>query len=515
MSAQEILAAATAAFREGRHADAAEGFRLLTESFPDVGELHMNLGAALRATGDLEAARDAGRRAVELMPDNGLAWFNLGNTERDLGNDSAARDAFVRADALLPGTPEILNNLGVLQTETGEPEAAVETFRRALAAKPDFADAHTNRGNALQRLGRYDDARKDFEAALTLQPDNAVYRLNMSAYLAAAGDWDEALIWSEQALDADPTYIEAELKSAGLLVQRGEFRRGFAAYESRWRKPGWHALPYRLAMPVWDGGSLKGKHLLVWNEQGFGDALMYARFLPELAARTEKVTFLCERPLLTLMRESFRGICDVADLADTPPRADRHVSIMSLPYQLDIEVNAIPGSVPYLKADVAKTAVWKQRLRDTFGDIPTVGLVWAGNPKQAHDYARSMPSEAIAPILDTPGVGFVNLQVGPRGNALEHSSLLDVRGDLGDFADTATLMAALDLIVSVDTAPAHLAGGLGRPELILLAFDPDSRYLLGRNDSPWYPSARLVRQTRPGDWAGVVDDARKLIQERL
>lgn len=515
MTPEETLAAATAAFHQGRHAEAADGFRRLIQSHPDVGELHMNLGAALRALGDTAAAREAGRRATELMPRNGLAWFNLANTERDLGDDAAARTAFERADALLPNTPEILNNLGVLLVETGDAEAAVQAFDKALAARPDFADAHTNRGNALQRLGRHDDARADFEAALALHPDNAVYRLNMSAFMAAAGDWDAALAWSEQALDADPTYIEAELKSAGLLVQQGQFRRGFAAYEARWRKPGWHALPDRLAMPVWDGGSLKGKHLLVWNEQGFGDALMYARFLPLLAARADKVTFLCERPLLSLMRQSLAGVCAVGDLAEPPPVADRHVSIMSLPYQMDIEVDTIPADVPYLKADDDAVQAWKARLTDAFGGKPAIGLVWAGNPKQAHDYTRSMAAETIAPILETPRLGFVNLQVGPRGNALVHPSLLDVRSDLGDFAATAALMSALDMVVSVDSAPAHLAGALARPTLILLAFDPDSRYLLGRDDSPWYPTARLVRQTRPGDWADAVARAGAILKERF
>lgn len=512
---EDILAAAMAAFREGRFADAANGFRDLTISHPDIGELHMNLGASLRAVGDVQAARTACQRATELMPDNGMAWFNLANTLRDLQETEAALAANLRAESLMPGTPEILNNQGVLHTEAGRPDAAVAVFDRLLAAKADFADAHTNRGNALQRLGRLGEARKDFEAALALQPENPVFCLNMSAFLAAAGERDEALVWAEHSLDLDPTYIDAELKCASLLIQQGDFRAGFAAYEARWRKPAWHAMPKRLGVPVWDGGNLAGKHLLVWNEQGFGDALLYARYLPVLAAWASRVTFLCEQPLLKLMRASFADICDVRELTDVPAGADRHVSIMSLPYLLGTETDTIPAGVPYLKADAGAVARWQRTLEDGLGRGPKVGLVWAGNPKQAHDYARSMPTECIAPLLETPGIGFVNLQLGPRGDDLRHPAFLDIRAGIGDFADSAALFSALDMIVSVDSAPAHLAGALGRPALILLAFDPDSRYLLGREDCPWYPTARLVRQQRPGDWTDLIARTRALIAKRL
>lgn len=507
-SPDDILKAAMAAFAESRYADAAAGFRHLLADHPDVGELHLNLGASLRALGDAKGAEVACRRATEMLPDNGMAWFNLANACRDLGQFDTARDAYIRADTLIPGTPEVQNNLGLLLAEAGQTQEALGWFDKALAARPDFTDALTNRGNAYQRAGDYTAARADLQAALAIQPGNPVFRLNMSAHLAAAGDHAEALTWAERALEADPSYVEAELKRASLLIQKGAFGQGLEAYEARWRKPGWHSLPDKLKIPQWHGEDLAGKHLLVWNEQGFGDALMYAQFLPDLANKADKLTFLCEKPLLSIMSRSLSG-CEVRDLSAPPPAADLHVSLMSVPHRLGLTVETIPAAVPYLRSDPDKVDAWKVRL----GDGPNVGVIWAGNPKQAHDYARSIPPNTFAPLLNTPGVNFISLQVGPRGDEIDHPALLDVRADLKDFDDTAALMSALDLIVSVDSAPAHLAGALGCPTLILLAFDPDSRYLLGCEDCPWYPSARLIRQRTPGDWSDVITRTRTLIEE--
>ncbi len=507
-TSDDILGAAVAAFTDGRYAEAAAGFRHLIASHPDVGELHLNLGAALRALGDARGAEEACRRATEMLPENGMAWFNLANASRDLNAFDTSLDAYTRADTLMPGTPEVQNNLGLLLAENGRTADAIGWFDKALATRPEFTDALTNRGNAYQRAGNYAAARADLDAALALQPDNPVFRLNISAHLAAAGEHAEALAWAERALQSDPDYVEAELKRASLLIQRGDFEAGFHAYEARWRKPGWHTLPDKLGVPQWQGEDLNGKHLLVWNEQGFGDALMYARFLPNLAKRAGKVTFLCEKPLLSLMARSLDG-CQVQDLASMPPAADLHVSLMSLPHLLGLSVDTIPRDVPYLLTETEKVIAWKTRI----GGGRNVGLVWAGNPKQAHDYARSIPPEIFRPLLDTQDVRFISLQVGPRGEEFEHPALMDVRTELKDFDDTAALMRALDLVVSVDSAPAHLAGALGCPALILLAFDPDSRYLLAREDCPWYPTARLVRQRTPGDWPDVITRTRKLIEE--
>lgn len=507
---QDILTRANAAFTAGRYDDAAADFRAVINAHPDIGELYINLGAALRAAGDIRGAESALRDAVRLLPDSAAAWFNLGNllSADNRGTDALA--AYEKADGLQPATPEILNNLGVQLYELGQIERALEKYDAALAVKPEFADALTNRGNALQRLCRMAEAERAIDAALAINPAHPVYLLNRASFLAASGKHADALAWTDRSIAADPGYTKAQLKKAALLIQSGDLDAGFRAYETRWSIPGWHALPARLPMPAWQGGDIAGKSLLVWNEQGFGDALMYARYLPALAAMGADVRVMCEKPLIRLFAQSFDDRVTVHPLDGDIPAADLHCSIMSLPFLLRTTLATIPADVPYLTPDPTDAARWSDEVAALADGRPAVGLIWAGNPGQAHDYSRSIAPDTIAPLLDRDDIRFFNLLVGPRGDEIQDPRLIDVRRRLKDFADTAALMQHLDLIISVDSAPAHLAGALGRPMWVLLSYDPDSRYFLGRSDCPWYPAGELIRQNAPGDWARLikcVDDA--------
>lgn len=512
---EKTLARANTDFACGRFAEAAAGYRRVLQSHPDVAELYINLGAALRQAGDDTGAEAAYRDALARQPDSALAWFNLGNLLRAGKRGDAALAAFQKADALQPGTPEILNNLGVQFYDLGSIKEAVDCYDAALLARTDFADALTNRGNALQRLSRMAEAEVAIEQALTLNPDNAVYRLNKSAFLAACGRHQEALAWADRALASDPAYTEAQLKRASLLIQQGKLADGFAAYEARWKIPGWHKLAESLPMPMWQGEDLAGKRLLVWNEQGFGDALLYARYLHELVARGAQVTLMCEAALIGLMRQSFANVMRICDLQASPPDADYHVSMMSLPERLRTSMENIPARVSYLAVDADAVRTWRNDVREFAGGKLTVGLIWAGNPGQSHDYSRSMAPETAAPLLDNDDICFVNLLIGPRGNLWRDPRLLDIRDRLGDFAATAALMKSLDLVISVDSAPAHLAGALGVPVWIMLSFDPDSRYFLGTENSPWYPTASLFRQSVPGDWPGVIARIQSALKTQL
>jgi len=501
---KDILTKANTDYTSGRYKDAADGFRKVLDIHPDIGELYINYGVACRAYGNLVDAESAYRDAIRLVPDSAFAWFNLGNLLSDLRRTDEALPALQKADALQPGTPEILNNIGIQHYALGEIESALWHYEAALAANPEFADALTNCGNALQRLYRLDEAHIALKRALELAPENPTYRLNMSAFLAAAGQHDEALHWAEQAIAAEPLYIEAQLKRASLLIQQGLLKEGFSEYEKRWQIPGWHPLPSVFICPMWHGEDILDKHLLVWNEQGYGDALMYARYLPLLLSRTARVTFMCETPLVKLMQESLPSEITVMDLAKPPPYSDYHTSIMSLPHLMGTEMESIPASMSYLSIAPDNETYWRQKLDAQCDGKIKVGLVWAGNPKQSHDYTRSIEPELFAPVADRAGIDIVNLLVGPRGNEWNGPTLVDLRSEIENFADTAALMKSLDLVISVDSAPAHLAGGLGVPLWVLLSYDPDTRYFLNRDDSPWYPSAKLFRQSHPGDWSDVM-----------
>ncbi len=498
-----LLQAAQTAFQAGDYGTASTHFLTLLDRHPDNAALYINLGASRRAEGRLDEAERAYKAALALEPDNAQAWYNLGNVYSDRAQHQDALDAFRRADAAAPGTAEILNNIGVQHYALGDPRAAIASYDAAIAVHPDFADAWTNRGNAKQRLNDQRAAGDDIDQALLLAPDNAVFRLNKSAHLAAIGQWDDALAWADKAVDADPTYTEAQLKRASLLIQQQRLAEGFAAYEARWSVPDWHELPGRLSVPMWRGEDIDGKTILVWNEQGFGDALMYARFLPGLAARGATVIFACEPALMDLMRDSLPTV-RIADLYGPLPTADVHISVMSLPHVLGLQdADDIRPAAPYLHCSTARSEQWAGIAADIGANTLKVGVVWAGNPSQSHDYARSIPFADIAVLLDTPNCRFFNLLIGERGN-VDDDRLVDHRQRLTSFAETAALMSQMDVIISVDSAPAHLSGGLGLETWILLSYDPDSRYFLGTQDTPWYPSARLFRQSRPGDWAGAV-----------
>lgn len=343
---EKILEGANADFAAGRFDAAVRGFRDVIAQHPDVGELYINLGAALRAAGKPSEAERAYREAIARLAKSPLAWFNLANLLREQNRADEALAAYRKADALQPGTAEILNNLGVQLYDMGAVDDALRHYDAALAVKPGFADAIANRGNALQRMCRMDEAEATIEDALALQPAQPVYMLNKSAFLAAAGRHKEALAWADKAIAADPGYVQARLKRASLLIQSGDLEKGFSEYETRWRLPNWHTLYGDLAMPAWQGGDISGKTLLLWNEQGFGDALMYARYIPVLKARGARITLMCERPLQRLFRDSFGKDIAVHDLDAPPPDADVHASMMSLPHLLRTKMYTIPADVP-------------------------------------------------------------------------------------------------------------------------------------------------------------------------
>jgi tetratricopeptide (TPR) repeat protein len=504
--AENILSNANAAFAAGDFAAAADGFRAVIEHHPDIGELYINLGAALRAAEDFNGAEHAYRDAIGKLPNNPLAWFNLANLMRDLNRHEEALAAYRKADALQPATAEFLNSLGVQLYDMGAIDDALRHYDAALAAKPGYADALTNRGNALQRLGRMDEAAASIEQALATAPDHPVYLLNKSALLAANGTHADALTWADKAIAADPGYIKARLKRAGLLIQTGELEMGFREYEARWQIPGWHRLWTQMPIPQWQGEDISGKSLLLWNEQGFGDALMYARYIPELRNSGVHISVMVESPLKRLFAASFEDIA-IYDLDDPPPAADLHASVMSLPHLMRTTMQTIPTAVPYLHAAHDDVSAWRQKVAVRSRGKPAIGLIWAGNPGQSHDYTRSLDPQQVRPLLDRDDVCFFNLLVGPRGAEIKEPDMVDVRAELKDFAETGALMQALDLVISVDSAPAHLAGALARPLWVLLSYDPDSRYFLNTDKCHWYPTARLHRQPAPGDWDSVIKRA--------
>jgi Flp pilus assembly protein TadD len=460
----------------GRRLDAARCYVEALEMSPGFSEAAYNLGLVFQEMGRGEEAIACYGQAVRIRPDFAMAWGNLGVACRDAGRIQEALDCFHRVLRLTPGAPGALNNLGNalrVQLDHGE---AIACFQEALRHSPADAEIHLNLGNALRESGNPAEAEKSFRRAIQLRPD----------------------------------FPEAHWDLAFALLLQGDFPRGFEEYEWRWRRAGF--APRQFAFPAWRGEDPRGRTLLVYAEQGAGDAIQFVRFVTALAARGARLALECPSSLAALF-ESVEGADRVFPRGELPSEArfDGQVSLLSLPLLLGVTLDTVPGNTPYLRPPGGREA----RLSALPGSQPRrlkVGLVWRGNPQHKNDRHRSIPLELLEPLLAAPSVEFYSLQAGaPPGEPPPKppfDKLIDLSGLIHDFADTAILMEQLDLIISVDTSTVHLAGALGRPAWLLLPCAPDWRWLLARSDSPWYPTLRLFRQPVPGDWPGVVREVR-------
>ncbi|OIR07948.1 photosystem I assembly protein Ycf3 [mine drainage metagenome] len=472
-----LLAEALDHHRAGRLAEAQALYLKLLKLAPGEAELHFNLGLALMQSGRAGPAAERWKKAVALDPGHVRAWTNLGIAQAALGDAAAAAASLRRSLRLAPDLPESHSNLSIVLGQLGAPEEGETHARRALALNPAYAEAANSLGILLLQQARHDEAEAAFRQAIALNPGFAQAHFNLSLVLLAQGRLAEG--WAER-----------EWRLAGGVDGAGA-----------------RCFP----QPAWTGEDLAGKTIVLYGEQGFGDSLQFVRFAEAVARRGARVVLEVPRPLARLLAGA-PGVAAVVAAGDPWPPCDYRQSLMSLPGLLGVSLDSIPAPVPYLKAAPEAAAAWRQRLAALPGR--KVGLVWSGDPRPhdplaaATDRRRSMALDQLAPLLEVPGCSFVSLQKGPAAAALRRLPAarrpLEVMDGVGDFADSAALVTALDLVITVDTAVAHLAGALGRPVWILSRFDGCWRWLLQRDDSPWYPTARLFRQQRAGDWAGVV-----------
>ncbi|MCW2249048.1 tetratricopeptide (TPR) repeat protein [Azospirillum fermentarium] len=473
----------------------------------------VHLGRILYDRRDFDGALAAFGQALEWFPRSRAAAANLGATLQALGRHA---ESIERLTALLDGDPgeaEAHSNLGNAQLGAGDYRAAAASFRRALAINPSYGEAESNLGLALAWLGGTGEA----EAAA---PDQA-RTLETAASLVTLGNARQALdpladIEScyRKALILQPDFPAAHWNLALCLLLRGDFERGWAEHEWRWRWPGFGEDLRPFSQPVWrrENPDAVGGPLLVTAEQGLGDTLQFIRYLPLLAERGYEVVFEAQGPLFTLLWFSLGGTgvrvvprsVSPAHVHDGLPFA-MHVPLMSLPERFGTRLDTIPAAVPYLHADPFRRRLWRDRLDAAAGGRLKVGLAWRGRPTHSRDRDRSMPPDRLAPLLAVPGMTFFSLHKDAPGGAPDDPPGVVPLGPLlHDVADTAAAMANLDLVITVDTVAAHLAGGLGVPVWTLLPFSPDWRWMLARTDSPWYPTMTLFRQPVPGDWGAVM-----------
>lgn len=488
----------------GRPEEAIPCYREAIRLSPAYAEAYNNLGNALRHGEQLDEAAKCFEEALRHRPKFAEAHNNLGVTYARRGKHELAVRHCERATRLRPQYAAAHSNLGISYANLGEYEKAVVCYRRALDIKPDYAEAYSNLGIVLTQQGLYGDAIAAFERGLELKPDYPEAHSNLGITLSKAQRIDEALEHYERAIAAWPDYPDAHMNRALTYLLTGDFQRGWPEYEWRWKCKDFDAR--RFPQPRWRGEPLDGRRILLCTEQGFGDTFEFIRYAQIVKERGGYVIVRCPKPLPPIVR-GCRGVDEVCVEGGPLPPFDLYIELLSLPLVFGTTERDIPSEVPYIAADPTLVENWRREL-DYIGAFK-VGIAWQGSPKYRGDRQRSIHVGQFAPLAAVPGVQLIGLQKGGGTEQIRDAGFpMTVLGGQideanGAFMDTAAIIKNLDLVVSIDSAISHLAGGLAVPVWLAVPHAPDWRWMLGRADSPWYPSARLFRQTEAGDWQGV------------
>ena len=476
-----------------------------------------NLGLLYAEQGRTAEAVTLFRRTLTLTPAGLNSWNNLGSLLCRLGRRGEAAAAYRASVRLKPDQPAVLNELGILLEGLKCVDEAEEVFDRAVALVPDEAEYANNHGALLRMTHRLNEAAARFRRAIALNPQHSGAYSNLGSTVKDQGAFWEALLSFRRAHTLDPAFAGAHWNESLVRLLIGDFVEGWRRYEWRWRHGHLPSPQRSFVQPRWDGSALQGRRLLVYWEQGFGDVLQFVRYLPLLARNAGKpgqIFLECQHPLVPVLR-SLPGVT-VVETGGPLPDFDVQIPVMSLPFLFGTRLETVPSRVPYLAAEPDLVARWGERLKGLTG--LKVGIVWAGSPTHGNDRNRSIGLAPFARLAAIPGISLVSIQKGPtEGQAADPPGgfpLLNLSPDIRDFADTAAIMEGLDLVVCVDTSVAHLAGALGRPVWVLLPFAPDWRWMIDRDDSPWYPTMRLFRQPQPQCWDGAMDRLEHALRER-
>jgi tetratricopeptide (TPR) repeat protein len=534
----EAMSEAVAAHQQGRLRDAEKLYARVLKAVPNqydalnllgtikaqqghIGEAHRLFAAAVKANpaapqglsnlGQALHALKRGTEAIEyldrargLAPDDVNILYQHANVLLSLDRPGEALSEFQAVLARAPLHVEARINCGLAQAALGLPEPALVEFDAALALAPGHPSAHYNRGVALIKLGRCEEAVAANDSALAVEPGHINALLNRGKALGQLNRYDEAIASYGQVLAIKKDHADAHFNQALALLTQGHYQRGFAAYEWRWRRTGMPPQKSR-GKPLWLGEyPLARKTILLHAEQGLGDTIQFARYAPILAAAGAKAVLEVQPELKALMSR-LDGVASIIARGDVPPPFDVHCPLGSLPLALKTEPGAVPARVPYLTADGARLAKWSTEI----GALPRprIALAWSGNPSHDNDRNRSIALRRLAPLFDNKAARLISIQRELRSEdaeTLASGGVTHIGAALEDFADTAAVLTLCDLVITVDTATAHLAGAMGRPVWVLVPFAPDWRWTLSGETTPWYPTARLFRQEKPDDWDSVI-----------
>lgn len=516
---------------------------------PDMARYHLNFGALRSDQGKIEEAIASFSRASQLDPTFAPAYFNLGNSLKKQGKLQEAIAAFSRALQFAPDFLESHISLGVLFSQAGMLKEAGSAFQQALRIKPNCADAFTGLTYVFMNLGNEQEALAVCRKAISLRGDCPDDYNNLGILLNQQGKLDEAMVAFSRALELKPAFLEAwnnlgnlftelqrldeafaafgrareidpkvadpHFNQAWVMLLRGDLEQGWRGHEWRWGSKNFASPQADLGRPQWDGSDLGGRTILLHAEQGMGDAIHFVRYAPMVAQRGGRVIVKCP-PELSRLFKSVEGIEKIV-AGGNLPEFDLHCPLMSLPLAFNTRLDSIPADVPYIKPEAALAAAWGKKLAPTANPPGAgsraarlrVGLAWQGRMTIPQQRRRAVAFSQLAQLAKVEGITFFSLQKGDAAAQAHRRPpemhYVDFSAELGDFADTAALMSHLDLIISIDSAVAHLAGAMGKPVWTLIPFKPDWRWMLNREDSPWYPTMRLFRQREMGKWDEVIE----------
>lgn len=504
--------------QNGNFASAIESYEAVLEIEGDHPEILSNMGNAYQALNQYEDAARCYERALKVNPQHAIALTNLGGLLVQQKKYADAVAIFVKVVAMSPQLSEVHYNLGSALYELGEHSSALDCFDRALSLNPKLDLAHIYRGNTLIALHRYDDAVAAYDQALLLNPTRCETFFSRGNAHKRLRHYKEAMRDFMQAIEHRPDFAKAYWNLGLMLLVMGEFEQGWRLHEWRWKLPELGLKSHHFSQPLWiQGENIVGKHLFICDEQGLGDKIQMMRYAPLLAKQGVKVSLEVPKPLWRLAQTLGEGVVLIEE-GQAPTDFDCYCPYMSLPLATGTTLNSVPNAVPYLAATEDASSVWATRL----GAMPEgktlrVGLAWTGAAIHTNDKNRSMCLQDLLPLLDVQNLELVSLQKEYRLDDQRllrnlHGDIRDMSSYLTDFAETAALIQNLDLVISIDTSIAHLAGAMGKPVMLLLPYTPDFRWLQDRPDSPWYPTMHLFRQSSPTDWPGVVTSVKHVLE---
>jgi tetratricopeptide (TPR) repeat protein len=506
------------ALRElGQPAKAIECYRQALQHNPHDADALSNLVVVFREQGRLQEAEHCARRALELYPAHANALNSLGMVLGDLGQSAAAAASYQQALRIAPDRAHVHNNLGsVFMSQRRWAEATI-CFQEALRLDPNYANAHVNLGTAFRDQGQLAEAERCYREAMRINPQLMDAHNNLGNVFLDQGRRQQAAACYAQALRLQPDHAATRYNQSQLRLLQGDLPEAWADYECRWKKPG--SVQRHIDRPRWNGAPLEGKTILLHAEQGLGDTIQFVRYVPLVKERGGTVLFECQ-PALQRLLSGIAGVDQLVAAGAALPECDVQAPLLSLPGIFGTTLSTIPATVPYLKANGDLVAYWRKELAVLSGF--KVGIAWQGNPCHTADRNRSIALAHFEALARVPGIQLVSVQKGPGSDQVAavqgRVPILDLGQRLdaaGAFLDTAAIMMNLDLVITVDSAVAHLAGALGVPVWVALGIGPDWRWLLERSDSPWYPTMRLFRQTRYSDWSDVFEDMAAALRANL